>query len=209
MPLYKTIKIADDTQLLVWKITESLEELSSAVELKTVCTDKLESMKSEQHKRGFLSVRRLMQEIGYSDFDMYYGADGKPHLTDGKNISITHSFGFSAIMVSSRNIGLDMEIRREKVIKIADKFMENEFSYLDPAHLEDYVRRLIVIWGVKEALYKMFSRKTLSFKQNIDVHPFVMEDAKGTASVNFMDINGTYTFFFEEIEDFTLVYSVE
>src|SRR5688572_9400840 len=104
MPLYKTIKIADDTQLLVWKITESLEELSSAVALKTVCTDKLDSMKSEQHKRGFLSVRRLMQEIGYSDFDMYYGADGKPHLTDGKNISITHSFGFSAIMVSSRNI---------------------------------------------------------------------------------------------------------
>ena len=112
-------------------------------------------------------------------------------------------------MVSSRNIGLDMEIRREKVIKIADKFMENEFSYLDPTHLEDYVRRLIVIWGVKEALYKMFSRKNLSFKQNIDVHPFVMEDAKGIASVNFMDINGTYTFFFEEIEDFTLVYSVE
>ena len=209
MPLYKTIKIADDTQLLVWKITESLEELSSAVALKTVCTDKLDSMKSEQHKRGFLSVRRLMQEIGYSDFDMYYGADGKPHLTDGKNISITHSFGFSAIIVSSRNIGLDMEIRREKVIKIADKFMENEFSYLDPTHLEDYVRRLIVIWGVKEALYKMFSRKNLSFKQNIDVHPFVMEDAKGIASVNFMDINGTYTFFFEEIEDFTLVYSVE
>lgn len=209
MPLYKTIKIAEDTQLLVWKITESLEELSSAVELKTVCTDRLDSMKSEQHKRGFLSVRRLMQEIGYSDFDMYYGADGKPHLTDGKNISITHSYDFSAIMVSSRNIGLDMEIRREKVIKIADKFMENEFSYLDPTHLEDYVRRLIVIWGVKEALYKMFSRKNLSFKQNIDVHPFAMEDAKGKASVNFMDINGTYTFFFEEIEDFTLVYSVE
>lgn len=209
MPLYKSIKIADDTQLLVWKITESLEELSASVNLKNICSDRVAGMRSELHKRGFLSVRKLLAEVGYTDFDLYYGEDGKPHLNDGKNISITHSYGFSAIIVSNQNIGIDMEIRREKVIKIADKFMENEFSYLDPSHLEDYVRRLIVIWGVKEALYKMFSRKNLSFKQNIDVHPFVMEDSKGTATVNFMDINGTYTFSFEEIEDFTLVYCLD
>ena len=209
MPLYKSIKINDDTQLLVWKITESLEELSASVNLKDICANRVSGMKSEQHKRGFLSVRKLLAEVGYSDFDLYYGEDGKPHLNDGKNISITHSYSFSAIILSTQNIGIDMEIRREKVIKIADKFMENEFSYLDPAHLDDYVRRLIVIWGVKEALYKMFSRKNLSFKQNIDVHPFAMEDSKGTATVNFMDINGIYTFSFEEIEDFTLVYCLD
>lgn len=209
MPLYKSVKITPHTQLLVWKITESLEELLAGTELKTFCSDRLAGMKSEQHRKGFLSVRKLMQEVGYTDFDMYYGADGKPHLTDGKNISITHSYGFSAIMIGNENMGIDMEIRREKVIKIADKFLEKEFSFLDPMHLEDYVRRLIVIWGVKEALYKMFSRKNLSFKQNMDVHPFHMEDGRGTATVEFEDINGTYHFFFEEIEDFTLVYSLE
>lgn len=209
MPLYKSVTIAPGTQLLVWKITESLEELQGTVELKTVCSDRVLGMKSELHKKGFLSVRRLMQEMGYTDFDMYYGADGKPHLTDGKNISITHSFGFSAIMIGDRNMGLDMEIRREKVVKIADKFIDNEFRYLDPVNMEDYVRRLIVIWGVKEALYKMFSRKNLSFRQNMDVDPFMMEDRRGTASVKFEDIDGSYHFFFEEIEDFTLVYSLE
>lgn len=209
MPLYKSYKITEGTQLLVWKITESLEELANGTGLKDVCKDRLSGMKSEQHRKGFLSVRKLLEIAGYTDFDLYYGNDGKPHLTDGKNITITHSYSFSAIIISDRNIGIDMEIRREKVIKIADKFLDREFEYLDPTHLEEYVRKLIVIWGVKEALYKMFSQQGLSFKQNIDVHSFEMDDKKGTATVSYMEINGTYTFYFEEIEDFTLVYSLD
>jgi len=209
MPLYKSFKVNDTTELLVWKITESLEELSGQVVLKDICTQRIGNMKSELHRRAFLSVRKLMQEIGYTDLDMYYDTDGKPHLKDGRNISITHSYSFAAIIVSDSPIGIDMEIRREKVIKIADKFIDLEFNYLDPSHLEDYVRKLIIIWGVKEALYKMFSRTGLSFKQHIDVHAFDSGEGKGTATVNFEDITGTYSFSFEEIEDFTLVYCLD
>ncbi|QEE48389.1 4'-phosphopantetheinyl transferase superfamily protein [Flavobacterium alkalisoli] len=209
MPLYKSYKIAHDTKLLVWKITESLEELSEGTVLKNVCEQRLMGMKSEQHRKGFMSVRKLLAEAGYSDLDLFYTEDGKPHLTDGKNISITHSYSFSAIIISNRSIGIDMEIRREKVIRIADKFVEKEFGYLDQDNTEDYVRRLIVIWGVKEALYKMFSRQGLSFKQNIDVDSFKMEDLKGTATVHFEEINSNLPFYFEEIEDFTLVYSID
>jgi 4'-phosphopantetheinyl transferase len=209
MPLYRSDIINRDTRLLVWKITESLEELSQGVGLKEVCTARVGKMKSEQHRKGFLSVRRLMQEIGYTDFDLFYDADGKPHLKDGKNISITHSYGFSAIIVSSRNAGIDMELRREKVIKIADKFIDREFAYLDPARPAEYTRMLIVIWGVKEALFKMISRDGLSFKQHMEIYPFTMNGDSGTAHVGFEEIDHTYTFHFEEIEDFTLVYSFE
>lgn len=209
MPLHKSYTIAPNTKLLVWKITESLEELSNGTELKDVCQSRIDSMKSEQHRKGFLSVRKLLKEAGYTDFDLFYTEDGKPHLKDGKNISITHSFSFSAIIISDKSIGIDMEIRREKAIKIADKFIDKEFNFLNTEDVSDYVRRLIVIWGVKEALYKMFSRKGLSFKQNIDVAPFEMDDAKGTATVSYMEIEGNYSFYFEEIEDFTLVYSID
>src|SRR5690606_17053789 len=138
----------------------------------------------------------------YTDFDMYYDTGGKPHLTDGKNISITHSFGFSAIIISDAPIGIDMEIRRDKAVTIAHKFIDREFEYLNPVNLTDYVRTLVVIWGVKEALYKMLSRKGLSFKQHINVHAFNIGAGKGTAMVNYEEINTTYTFHFEEIEDF-------
>jgi 4'-phosphopantetheinyl transferase len=208
MPLYQTYKINDTTQLLVWKITETFEELEQQVTLKNVCADRLLGMKSELHRRAFLSVRMLMQHIGYTDHDMFYDAEGKPHLKDGNNISITHSYNFSAIIVSDMPIGIDMEIRREKIMKIAGKFLDKEFSYLNPVQVIDYVRKLTVAWGVKEALYKMFSRNGLSFKQHINVHPFDMEKDNGTATVHYDNINGTYNFWFKEIEDFTLVYCI-
>ena len=206
MPLYKSIEIDKDTRLLIWKNTESLEELLQHVKLKDFCTDRLNGMKSELHKKGFLGVRMLMQEIGYTDFDLFYDVDGKPHLKDGMNISITHSYAFSAIILSKNDICIDMELQREKVITIADKFIEPEFNYLDPTHLSEYMHKLIVIWGVKEAVYKMISRSGLSFKQNIYVFPFDLSEKQGMASVKFEDINESYPFFFEEVEDFILVY---
>jgi 4'-phosphopantetheinyl transferase len=206
MPLYKSININATTRLLVWKNTESFEELSAAVMLKDLCINKMAKMKSELHRKAFLGVRMLMQEIGYTDFDLYYDADGKPHLKDGNNISITHSYAFSAIIVSSNQVGIDMELQREKVITIAEKFLLPEFSYLDPTHLESYMQQLIVIWGVKEAVYKMISRTGLSFKQHIEVLPFNMQDATGRAIVKFNELDAAYPFFFENIEDFTLVY---
>lgn len=210
MPLYKSIVTpGGETRVLVWKISEGENELYRSVRLKDVCLARMEGMKSEQHRRGFLSVRMLLQEAGYTDFDLYYGTDGKPHLTDGKHISITHSYGFSAIVISSRNVGIDMELRREKVITIADKFVEKEFAYLDPMHLELYMKMLIIIWGVKEAVFKMVSREGISFKQHIEIFPFDAESGFGQAALRFEDIERLYDFFFEQIEDFTLVYSLE
>lgn len=209
MPLYKAVTIQGDTRLLIWKITETAEELSAGVALKEVCRSRIDKMRSEEHRKGFMSVRRLLQEAGYTDYDLYYAEDGKPHLTDGKNISITHSFGFSAIIISSRNVGIDMELRREKVVRIAAKFIDAEFSYLDPAQADDYIRRLIVIWGVKEAIFKMVSREGISFKGHIKVLPFLAEDGKGSAKLDFKEIDRMYDFCFEEIEDFTLVYAFE
>jgi 4'-phosphopantetheinyl transferase len=206
MPLYKSININATTRLLVWKNTESFEELSAAVRLKDLCINKMAKMKSELHRKAFLGVRMLMQEMGYTDFDLYYDSNGKPHLKDGNNISITHSYAFSAIIVSSNKVGIDMELQREKVITIAEKFILPEFAYLDPTHLENYMQQLIVIWGVKEAVYKMISRTGLSFKQHIEVLPFNMQDATGRATVKFNEIDVAYPFFFENIEDFTLVY---
>lgn len=209
MPLYKSFKINENTHLLVWRITESFNELFRQVKLKDVCLARLEGMKSELHQRGFLSVRMLLQEAGYTDFDLYYDENGKPHLKDGKIISITHSYSFSAIVISNKNIGIDMELRREKIAKIADKFICNEFNYLSPEKTADYIKKLTIIWGVKEALFKMISKSGLSFKQNMEVFSFEIIDKKGKASVHFEKIIYTYPFFFEEIENFTLVYTLE
>ncbi len=76
-------------------------------------------MKSGIHQCGFLSVRRLIAEFGYSDVDLLYDEHGKPHLEDGKYISITHSFNFCAVIVSDFKVGIDIEKQRPIITNIA------------------------------------------------------------------------------------------
>ncbi len=99
MPFYKKIHVDSKTVVLVWKISESYNELFRSVSLKDNSLARMEGMKSESHQKGFLAVRMLLQQAGYTDFDLYYDEFGKPHLKDGKHISISHSFDFSVIVL--------------------------------------------------------------------------------------------------------------
>jgi phosphopantetheinyl transferase len=91
MSLYLHAHPNSHTQLLVWSIDESIAELYGNLVLTEQSQQRIQSMKSDLHQRAFLSVRQLLLQLGYTDADLYYDASGKPHLTDGKYISISHS----------------------------------------------------------------------------------------------------------------------
>jgi 4'-phosphopantetheinyl transferase len=209
MPLHKTINFDISTQIFVWKITESYEQLFNEVALKDSNLRRLGGMKSQLHQRGFLSVRELLQEAGYNDFDLYYDDFGKPHLKDGKHISITHSYQFSAIIVSNQSVGIDIELQREKIIKIASKFNDDDHRFLKKDKKEDYIRKLTVIWGAKESIFKIRNERGISFKEHIKVRAFEMEDTLAVAELHFDDIVKDFEIYFEEIENFILVYARE
>jgi phosphopantetheinyl transferase len=166
-------------------------------------------MKSELHQRAFLSVRKLLQEKGYTDFDLEYDEFGKPHLKDGKYISISHSHQFSTIIISDQKVGIDIELQREKIIKIADKFVDYEFEFLNIQNQEEYIRKLTVIWGIKESIFKIRNEIGISFKNHIQVKAFELNQKSGIATLTFQNKAREFTFHFEEIEDFTLVYAFE
>jgi phosphopantetheinyl transferase len=156
-----------------------------------------------------LSVRKLLEYNGYTDFDLYYDETGKPHLHDGRHISITHSHEFSAIVLSDTNIGIDMEMQREKIRIIADKFTAPlEETYLD-RETRDYIRKLTVIWGTKESIFKVRNEIGISFKDHIALLPFEIADRNATAILGFNQIETSFCVYFEEIENFTLVYVME
>jgi phosphopantetheinyl transferase len=209
MPLHKTIHFSSTTQIFVWEITESFEQLNNEVQLNEKNCIRLEGMKSEMHQRGFLSVRKLLQTAGYTDFDLYYDELGKPHLKDDKYISITHSHNFSAIIVSDETVGIDIELQRDKIIRIADKFVDKEFCYLDKNDLDSYVKKLTVIWGAKEAIFKIRNEKGISFKDHIKVQAFRLDDIKAKAELHFDGIVIDFELFYEEIEGFGLVYAFQ
>jgi len=150
-----------------------------------------------------------LQTAGYTDFDLYYDEFGKPHLTDDKYISITHSHNFSAIIVSNKTVGIDIELQREKIIRIADKFVDEEFGYLDKNDLDSYIKKLTVIWGAKEAIFKIRNEKGISFKDHIKIKSFRLDDTKAKAELHFEGIVQDFDLFFEEMEGFGLVYAFE
>lgn len=209
MPLYKTINISPTTQILVWKITESFDELRSQVNLKPKTENRLYKMKSEMHQRAFLSVRMLLKEAGYTDFELHYDEFGKPYFLDGKHVSITHSHQFSAIIISDEAVGIDIEMQREKIIRIADKFVDYEFHFLKPEKIQEYIRKLTVIWGIKESIFKIRNEKGISFKDHIKVTAFELAENQGRAWLHFDNLVEDFNVYFEEIENFTLVYAFE
>ncbi|WP_396597537.1 4'-phosphopantetheinyl transferase family protein [Dokdonia sp. R86516] len=205
MPLYKTITVSSSTTVYIWKIEEDITTLSRNIKLTDHCQNRLQGMKSELHQRGFMSIRHLLAEAGYTDFDLYYDKNGKPHLHDGKHISITHSYTFTAIIVSDQPVGIDIEKQRDKILRIAHKFTPIE-EYYTLTNADARMRKLTIVWGAKESLYKLYAQEGLSFLKHIDVADFNFDDAKTTATVNYEGAVSTYDLTFMEFEGFTCVY---
>jgi 4'-phosphopantetheinyl transferase len=208
MPLYQDTRPQLGTRMLIWKVTESLTDLQNQIQLRPESQARLESMKSELHQRAFLSVRMLLLEAGYTDFDLFYDAFGKPHLQDGQHISITHSHDFAAIIISDQKVGIDIELQREKIKNIASKFCDAELSFL-VEQSQDFIPKLTVIWGAKEAIFKIRNEKGISFKDHIKVNSFEVESKKTIAELHFHNLVKSFTIHFEEIENFILVYVFE
>lgn len=207
MPLYKTITINPGTKALIWKIEESFDELNEGIELTPHCKERVEGMKSDIHRRGFLSVRHLLKAFNYTDHDLYYDDEGKPHLTDDKFISITHSFEFSAVIVGDQKVGIDIEKQRDKILLIASKFTPLE-EYRTLANTDALIRKLTIVWGAKEAVYKLYAKPKVSFLQHINITDFDFDDCQTTGKIFFQGVTSWYNFGFLEFEGFTCVYAL-
>jgi 4'-phosphopantetheinyl transferase len=207
MALYKTLTVHKTTKVLIWKIEESTSKLQEGIVLSEKSTTRLNAMKSQLHQRGFLSIRHLLKEVGYTDADLIYDEFGKPHLKNGKFISITHSFNFTAIIVSDKfPVGIDIEKQREKILKIAHKFTPIE-EYKTIANVDALISKLTIVWGAKESLYKIYGKKKLLFLHHIYIEDFRFADEKTTGEIRYNGENTTYKIAFLEFEGFACVFA--
>lgn len=209
MPLYSTINVSSSIKVYIWKIGESETELSEGIELTPHCQNRMDGMKSELHRRGFLSIRHLMAKAGYVDQDLYYDDAGKPHLKDGKHISITHSHEFTGIIIGDTDeVGIDIELQREKILRIANKFTPLE-EYKTLANTDALIRKLTIVWGAKESLFKIYAQGGLSFFHHVDVKDFSFDDTQTTAEILYHGDQSHYHIHFIEFEGYTCVYAIK
>ncbi|MEO9953362.1 4'-phosphopantetheinyl transferase superfamily protein [Nonlabens sp.] len=206
MPLFHSLNNRENTEVYIWKITETEAFLRTDIELSENSKNRLSTMSSDLHRRGFLSIRHLLKIAGYSDLQLFYTDNGKPHLEDGKHISITHSYEFTAIIISDVPIGIDIEKQRDKIKRIAPKFIGYEEGFI--SSLENSIKELTVVWGAKESMYKLYGKKGLGFKAHCLVEPFTMNSDLTISRIVYEDDNLKFDVYFQEIENFMLVYVI-
>ena len=203
MPLHKILHINENTTAYFWHITEDVTSLFRAVSLRDTSLFRLEGMKSEAHQKGFLAVRMLLQHLGYTDYDLTYDEAGKPHLSDGKHISISHSHEFSCICISDELMGIDLEKLKEKTLKIAPRFME--VKHLENLSTLEQIEKSTVIWGVKESIFKIKNEKGISFPEHIFEAEFDLKEGKCEAELHFNNQIENFQIQFYNVEAYIFV----
>ena len=209
MPLYKTIHISPAIRLHIWKINENEEYLAKGVLLNEKNNNRVNGMKSELHRKGFLSIRHLMLLEGYEDKDLYYDDAGKPHLKDGTHISISHSFEFTGIIVSNKGkVGVDIEKQRDKIIRIAHKFTTLD-TQIPENRRNELVKKLTLLWGSKESIYKISALPGLSFLQHIYIESEFDEKEWFHGEIITDENKSRFRISHLEFEGFTCVYAIK
>ena len=209
MGLFLT-KETPNARLGIWEITEPAEELYRKVWLSATEKAYFASLKSPLRKKHWLSYRLILPHLLSKDLvsSMHYDAFGKPHLDNGAgHISVAHSGKYAALIFSRETeVGIDIEQVKPKIIHLAGKFLsskEEAANTADPMQAE----RLCLIWCAKEALYKLYGRKNLSFRAHMNIEPFSYQQS-GTVSGQVLREGQTrqHRLHYETINNYILVY---
>jgi len=210
MPLKLRKNIAQDTDLLFWEITESLDELMT--EFKNLGNweeewIQISSFKSDNRKCEWIATRLLLSTYFNTKIKVFHDDFGKPYLdTPIFNISISHSHNLVVIAIGKVSIvGVDVELKSEKIGRIALKFLhQNEIERID---IQNDVLKLYLHWCAKEALYKVYGKKKLNFITNLQIDP--IDENKGFFTGNIITETGTksYEMYFMNYNDYIVVWT--
>ena len=167
-------KVDGDTELALWKIEENAEELYQQLQLDEEEQSYLQKLSSSKRYLHWLGTRVLLRKMLNTEEYIDCRADehGKPYLTSiPYHISFSHSFDYAAVMISkNKPVGIDIERVDQKVERIVKKFLrEDELAFIQPKHR---IMQLYTCWCAKEAIYKCYGRKEVSFINHIYLNAF-------------------------------------
>lgn len=112
-------------------------------------------------------LRHLLAKASI-DGPLVYDMTGKPMLTHGPHISVTHSGKAMLLSYGNRNHGVDMEVKGTKASKIKERFCnERELAW---AHSLNDENIYTLIWCAKEAIFKYFGTG-VDFREDVFIEP--------------------------------------
>jgi 4'-phosphopantetheinyl transferase len=157
----------------VWRIDEPEEFLATQVPVSDACPEEIQfPRKRLEWLAGRVLLKHLASESGLNYQGVIKDEFGKPFLKSlDYQISISNSFPYVAAQIHpKKSVGIDLEQPRPKLFNVMERVL-TDAEWEDGAN---DLRKLCVYWCAKEALYKIYGKRSLIFNEHIQVKPFVL-----------------------------------
>jgi 4'-phosphopantetheinyl transferase len=211
MPLQHVIHLNPQTIIGIWHLTEPESHFTPYQQLLVSEVEKLNSITHAKRRTEWLAGRwlvlQLVERMHLPFSGIWTDNYNKPHLkSDNATISLSHATPYVvAILNTQKPCGIDVEKIRKKLKPLAPKFLNK--SELEAANGE--LAKLAVLWGAKEALYKLHGRKSLIFKEHLAIEDFSFSNGAGsfTGLLNIDNEHEKYQIEARQFDDYVLVYT--
>ena len=201
----KELITIEGATILVWELTETIENLASQLHLNDSEITKFNKIVSVKRKLEFLGIRTALKTVLGKEVPIDYDDEGKPHLSDESfQISISHSNRWIAIILHpTKRVGIDIECPTDKILKLYKRFL-SPVEQAELSHGKD-IRQLLIAWSAKEALYKIIGKESIDFANQLRIYSFEVK-TPGEIRAQHIPSKSYYLLHYQQTENYTLVY---
>ncbi len=129
MPLVHSLSLSTHVNAHFWKVEKTETSLLEQLPLNAADDQLLAKKKKAADRYSFLAVRALLQSVGCTA-SVVYDAQGAPTLSNGQQLSISHTHHYVAVVLSDQlPVGIDVEAYRPKIARIAPSFYAHLRSF--------------------------------------------------------------------------------
>jgi phosphopantetheinyl transferase len=210
MPLELDITPVPNSRLGVWKIEEDLDHLKWELQWGQHDIKQFRAINDSERSMHWLVSRVLLRRLlNTSKFiDMQCDEHGKPYLVNfDYHISISHSGDRVAVLLSEKDCGVDIQLMKPRIEAVAHKFIsDEEWTYLKD---DTFTEQIYVFWCAKEALYKLYGKRKLEFRQHLFLHPFDMSSGLVKGRIEKGSYFKELPVYFQKVDNYLLAFAVE
>jgi phosphopantetheinyl transferase len=160
---------------------------------------RLEKYHHPNRRREFIATR-VLRTMVFGNEPILYSEIGAPYIEEEGFISISHAPQVVGLAFSRFfPVGLDLEPIREKVLRVAHKFLsDTEKQLFDMSDMKEMIKT----WSGKEALYKLAGRKGIHFAKELAIQR--MENGDWRGEINCGNVRKKVHLSITERQDFVI-----
>ncbi len=204
MPLFFNKIVCNEIHLTVWKITETLNELKINFDLEADYLLLANEIVNEYKRVEFLVSRITIKSACFENNISFKSINkdehGKPFLENSDwQMSISHTKDFVGVVLRKyKPLGIDIEKPQAKMFKVLKRLC----TYSELEIIADKMEYASIIWSAKEALYKLYGKRNVDFKENLLIKK---NENVFVGKIKMPDYEAEHSIYIEKLFDYFVV----